>query len=64
MFSLIQTWCTKMKDEAMKRQVLVGPHSPPEFRVIGALSNAKQFSQDWQCPPGSPMNPVEKCTVW
>ena len=48
----------------MKKKVLTGVHSPPEFRVIGPLSNSEQFSQDWNCPVNSPMNPEEKCTVW
>ena len=59
-----QTWCTKQRDERLKNSILIDPHSPPEFRVIGALSNAEQFSKDWNCPYGTPMNPEKKCTVW
>ena len=59
-----QNWCGKYRDETMKKKVLTGVHSPPEFRVIGPLSNSEQFSQDWNCPVNSPMNPEEKCTVW
>ena len=41
----------------MKSKILRGPHSPPHFRVVGPLPNAEEFSKDWSCPIGSPMNP-------
>merc|ERR1739844_503243 len=56
-----QTWCSKQRKEGLKNQILTDPHSPPEFRVNGALSNAEQFSKDWTCPLGTPMNPEKKC---
>ena len=33
-------------------------------KVIGSISNSKEFSEHFHCPPGSPMNPHHKCEVW
>jgi len=59
-----QSWCSKYKPGKLKSQILTGVHSPEEFRVNGPLSNNHDFSRDFNCPIGSPMNPVKKCTVW
>ncbi|RZF35772.1 hypothetical protein LSTR_LSTR012070 [Laodelphax striatellus] len=62
--SAANVWCAKHKDESLKNQITTGVHSPDEFRVIGSLSNLKEFSQDFGCPTGSKMNPKHKCSVW
>jgi len=59
-----QVWCSKFKDGQLKSQILTGVHSPGEFRIRGPLSNNPDFARDFNCPAGSPMNPVNKCTVW
>lgn len=33
-------------------------------RVLGPLSNSYDFSEAYQCPLGSPMNPEKKCHIW
>lgn len=62
--SSANVWCAKYRPEAMRNQIITGVHSINEFRVIGPFSNMLQFSKDFECPLGSPMNPVKKCTVW
>jgi len=57
-------WCTAMRPETLKSRVLTDPHSPSRFRVNVPYSNIEEFSRDWGCPTGSPMNPAKKCTVW
>lgn len=59
-----QVWCAKWRDGALKQQIKTGQHSPGEFRIKGSLSNNNEFSKDFNCPTGSPMNPEEKCSVW
>lgn len=40
------------------------PHSPKKYRVIGPLRNSPQFSETFNCPLDSPMNPSNKCKIW
>ncbi|XP_057333833.1 neprilysin-2-like [Microplitis mediator] len=40
------------------------PHAPSDLRVIGPLSSSPDFSKDFNCPLGSNMNPVKKCSVF
>ena len=47
-----------------KHQWENGEHAKGAFRLIGPLSNSKEFSDDWACPKNSNMNPEKKCTVW
>ena len=59
-----QVWCSVNTPEALKLQTLNDPHSPGIFRVVGTLSNTPEFAEQFHCPQGSRMNPVEKCDVW
>uniref|UniRef100_A0A0N4ZHP9 Neprilysin n=1 Tax=Parastrongyloides trichosuri TaxID=131310 RepID=A0A0N4ZHP9_PARTI len=57
-------WCGHKKDASAVQQVLTDEHSPEIFRVIGVLSNMKEFSDTFNCPKGSQLNPTKKCSVW
>ncbi|XP_022105066.1 endothelin-converting enzyme 1-like [Acanthaster planci] len=59
-----QAWCSYYTPEAAKIYLDRGYHSPEKYRVIGSLSNLPAFSEAFQCPIGSPMNPAVKCEVW
>ncbi|XP_078665100.1 neprilysin-like [Branchiostoma floridae x Branchiostoma belcheri] len=59
-----QTWCAKANQQTAQRLLFTDNHSPGRFRVIGSLSNSRDFAEVFSCPPGSPMNPRLKCTVW
>ncbi|PRD29884.1 UNVERIFIED_CONTAM: nep-2 [Trichonephila clavipes] len=59
-----QIWCGVMRPEAAVNIIRTGAHSPGRFRVIGALSNSKDFIEAYNCSLGSPMNPEHKCEVW
>ncbi|XP_061704428.1 neprilysin-2 isoform X3 [Cydia pomonella] len=62
--SAANTWCAVYRNEAIKVRITTGFHAPGRFRVIGPMSNMEEFAQDFNCPLGSPMNPVKKCKVW
>ncbi|XP_075972535.1 endothelin-converting enzyme 1-like isoform X1 [Anticarsia gemmatalis] len=59
-----QIWCGNSTVGALKSKMVEGVHSPNKIRVIGTLSNSKEFAEAWQCPTGSPMNPEHKCVLW
>ncbi|KAI8983130.1 hypothetical protein BDB01DRAFT_843391 [Pilobolus umbonatus] len=57
-------WCHKATPAQAKKSVLTDEHSPPRWRVNGAVQNSKKFSEVFKCPAGSPMNPSHKCELW
>ncbi|CAG9759483.1 unnamed protein product [Ceutorhynchus assimilis] len=59
-----QIWCGSMRPEDALTKVRSSVHSPGPIRVLGPLSNSKDFAEAYNCPPGSPMNPTNKCSVW
>ncbi len=64
-----QIWCGKARDaqtETLLTQLQgrADPHAQFPFRVNGVVSNSEAFAQAFQCPSGSPMNPVQKCVLW
>jgi predicted metalloendopeptidase len=59
-----QSWCTKRRPELARMLVTVDPHSPAKFRVNGPLSNFAKFAEAFSCKSGTPMAPVNACTVW
>lgn len=59
-----QVWCSTVTKETTALQIEKDSHSPAQYRVIGALSNLKEFGQEFKCKLGSKMNPRNKCEVW
>jgi membrane metallo-endopeptidase-like protein 1 len=59
-----QIWCGTMRYEDALTKIRSAVHSPGPIRVIGPLSNSVDFAKAYSCPPGSPMNPTNKCSVW
>ncbi|WP_215398640.1 M13 family metallopeptidase [Rheinheimera oceanensis] len=58
-----QVWRIKFRDEALRQQVITGPHSPGMYRVLGTLSNMPQFYQAYDVKPGDGMYRDEKVRV-
>ncbi|OWZ13608.1 Metalloprotease [Phytophthora megakarya] len=62
--SYAQTWCGKIRDQTAVDSFLTNVHAIGEVRVNGAAMNSVAFSTAFNCPSGTPMNPVDKCIVW
>ncbi|XP_074496356.1 endothelin-converting enzyme-like 1 [Sebastes fasciatus] len=59
-----QNWCMKRRSQSIYLQLLTDKHAPEHYRVIGSVSQFDEFARVFHCPKSSPMNPVEKCSVW
>ncbi|TWW76777.1 Endothelin-converting enzyme-like 1, partial [Takifugu flavidus] len=59
-----QNWCMKRRSQSIYLQLLTDKHAPEHYRVIGSVSQFDEFARVFHCPRGSPMNPVDKCSVW
>lgn len=62
--SFAQVWCQSMTKESTKMQIEKDDHTIAKYRVIGPLTNLREFSEEFQCKAGSKMNPKHKCEVW
>jgi endothelin-converting enzyme/putative endopeptidase len=58
------SWCSDMRPEAARTQVITNPHSLPQFRVNRPLSNMPEFQQAFSCKQGQPMVHGPACRVW
>ncbi|CAF1080903.1 unnamed protein product, partial [Rotaria sordida] len=47
-----QIWCSKMTDANALNRILIGVHSPGEFRIRGPTSNFDEFDRVFKCTPG------------
>ncbi|XP_069495333.1 phosphate-regulating neutral endopeptidase PHEX isoform X1 [Ambystoma mexicanum] len=57
--------CNAYRPEAARDQIQNGAHSPPQFRVIGSMSNFEEFRKAFNCPANSTMNRgVNSCRLW
>ena len=59
-------WRAKTRPEEAVRRVTVDPHSPPKFRVLGALVNTDAFFEAFDVQPGDGMwrDPKERVQIW
>jgi putative endopeptidase len=61
-----QIWRFKTRPEFARLLVNVDPHSPPELRTTGPLSNIPAFAKAFGCKPGDPMvrPESERAQIW
>lgn len=64
--SWAQGWRTAYRDDAMRRQVMVGPHAPGNFRAVGPLVNFAPFYDAFGIKEGDPMwlKPENRAQIW
>ncbi|MGS0729657.1 M13-type metalloendopeptidase, partial [Shewanella sp. 0m-11] len=61
-----QIWRAKIKEESMRNRVATDPHSPAQFRALGALSNMPEFYSTYDVKPGDAMYiaPDKRVKIW
>jgi putative endopeptidase len=64
--SWAQVWRSQYREEALKRQLSTGPHSPAHYRVIGVLPNIPEFYTAFDIKEGDPMYtaPEQRVKIW
>ena len=59
-----QAWCTVARPDYEKLLVNVDVHSPPRWRVNGALRANSDFARVFHCKAQAKMVPEKMCAVW
>lgn len=61
-----QVWRIQFRDDALRRQLVTGPHSPGRYRVIGVVRNIDAFHETFGTAEGDAMwlPPAERIVVW
>ena len=59
-----QAWCDKRRPELSRVSAATDPHSPPEFRIDGPMSNLPEFAAAFSCKAGDKMVRPTQCSVW
>ncbi len=57
-------WCQNSTEASSRQLAQTDPHSPGEFRTIGAVSNSQEFARAFGCKSPSPMIRENACRVW
>ena len=57
-------WCQNSTEASSRQLAQTDPHSPGEFRTIGAVSNSPEFAKAFGCKAPSPMIRENACRVW
>ncbi len=62
----VQVWRTKMRDEALRQQLLTNPHSPGSYRAFVPLTNIQAFYDAFDVKQGDEMwrPPEERVRIW
>ncbi len=60
------SWRSKLRDEYLLNILISDPHSPPQYRVIGALKNVPEFYETYEVSEGDGMflSESERVHIW
>lgn len=61
-----QAWRNKYRDEALRQQLIRGPHSPPYYRVNGIVRNFDEWYEAFDVGPDHDLYlaPEERIRIW
>jgi putative endopeptidase len=61
-----QVWRVMYRDQALRNQVMTGPHSPGEFRVNGVVRNVDAWYEAFGVQPGDRLYlpPEQRVHIW
>jgi len=61
-----QVWRGKMRDDAVRQQVLTNEHAPESFRGNGPLGNVPEFYTTFDVKPGDKLyiDPAKRVKIW
>ncbi len=64
--SFAQIWRGNIRDDALRQQLAVDPHSPGLFRAAGPLVNLQSFYDAFGIREGDPMwrRPADRARIW
>ena len=58
------SWCSNVRPELTRTQVLTNPHSLPKYRVNNVVWNMPEFWQAFSCKQGDAMMHPNACRIW
>lgn len=61
--SAVNIWCSYLFENE-EDFLQINGHSKQEHQIIKAISNMKAFSDTFDCPSNTKMNPSPKCQLW
>ena len=61
-----QIWRGKIRDDALRQQLLTNPHSPGDYRAMVPLINNDVFEKTFDVKPGDKMYlaPADRVKIW
>jgi putative endopeptidase len=59
-----ETWCANSTPQYLRMLAQSNPHSTPQARVNGVVSNMPEFQKAFSCKKGQPMVRENACRVW